>query len=156
MTAGPEDVVQGARKGGGGSELTAICCSSHCDSGYFEALFVYVWEGGGGKGGGVLLSLFSCESTERLLCCQLEPLNMFGERQPSVHAVSLARSITGLITASGWTRRHSFLRCLTFSVGFVAVLQILTPYRKGTLPLIRHVSFNRGHGRGLAEHFKTH
>ncbi len=41
---------------GGGGELTAICCSSHCDSAYFDAVcvcvFVYVWEGGREKRGG--------------------------------------------------------------------------------------------------------
>ncbi len=40
---------------GGGGELTAICCFSHCDSSYFEAVCVCVCVGGRErrrKGGG--------------------------------------------------------------------------------------------------------
>lgn len=57
---------------GGAGELTAICCPSHCDSGYFEVVCVCVWEGGRGREKGrefywVCLVL----STKRLLRCQL-------------------------------------------------------------------------------------
>lgn len=65
VTAGPEDVVQGSWEGRGG-ELTAICCSSHCDSGYFEAVCLCTrGREGEGREEGVLLGLFRPESTGR-------------------------------------------------------------------------------------------
>ena len=99
---------------GGGGELTAICCSSHCDSGYFEAVCV----GGRERKKGrefywVCLALRAlrdcCAVSSSLSLCNMFPV--WGEAAQCAYCFFSSHWLT---EASGGTRRHLWFSLSAF------------------------------------------
>lgn len=101
--------------GGGGGELTAICCSSHCDSVYFEAVCLCIC----GRGGSFFwiylrdTAVLSASVFHSATCSQFE------EKQPSVHKVPLvdiAPSLSRRLVGRRHLWRLGLFVCFSFTM----------------------------------------
>ena len=103
---------------GGGGELTAICCCSHCESGYFEVVCVCACVGGRQRGKGREFYWVCLAQTGRGTAVLSAPAPRSATRpekkQPSVHQRFISSHRSRRTEASARTRRHLWLLCLFF------------------------------------------